>query len=40
MIGKRVTDIQSLLEHDDAISNLFVVFLQHACTGVVVAQAS
>ena len=40
MIGKRVTDIQSLLVHDDAMSNfLFFFFLQHACTGVV-AQAS
>ena len=39
MIGKRVTDIQSLLVHDDAMSNFLLFFLQHACIGVV-AQAS
>ena len=30
-----MTDTQSLLEHDDAMSNFLLFFLQHACTGVV-----
>ena len=45
VIGKRVTDIQSLLVHDDAMSNFFVVFSAArlywcSCASVVIFSSS